>query len=84
MKVWKVSYDCKNLIYTSNISEAKLMTATYARKLFGKIKAYTDSEKYVDTSDGSTKIITTEEIRKEILDFAEFGLPEEVEIEEVK
>lgn len=84
MKVWKVSYDGKNFIYTVNIGEAKLMTARYAKKLFGKIQDYADSVKYVDTSDNSTKRISTEEMRKEILDFAEFGLPEEVEIEEVK
>lgn len=70
MKVWKVSYDGESQ-YSTNEDVARTYVCGLFAILTKQISRYVDGD------------LTTEEMRKEILDFAEFGLPEEAEIEEV-
>lgn len=71
MKVWKVCYDGESQ-YATNEDVARTYVAGNFALLSHEIGDYVDGT------------MTTEELRRKLLDFAEFGLPEEVEIEEMK
>lgn len=69
MKVWKVQYDGESQ-YASNEDVAKTYVVGNLALLSLEVSGYVDGK------------MTTEELRSKLLDFVEFGLPEQVEIEE--